>query len=272
MYHSDYSAVSCSMLKLFRRSRVEYNLTYNARTLPPWKPTAPALLGTVLHAMLLEDVPLEDQVITYPADCLNKNGDLIGHNAKIFRAMHDDKIAMKEREIDGIRAAVEAVLAHPEIRNMLAASTHREHRFDAELLGVPCKCKPDIVGDLTRYVACYDLKFSLNIDPDSWRRTSKRLAYWLQTCHYSRVLEANFKKPVQFRFCNIEVKPPYRMMWYWYDLRSLEIASDEHRRLLLDLKECQESGVWEDGWESECVLSPWDIAAEVSSDEVEISE
>jgi hypothetical protein len=211
-------------------------------------------------------------VITYPADCLNKNGGLIGKNAEIFRAMHDDKIVMKEREVDGIRSAVESVLAHPEIRDMLAASTHREHRFDAELLGVPCKCKPDIVGDLTRYVACYDLKFSLNIDPDSWRRTSKRLAYWLQTCHYSRVLEANFNKPVQFRFCNIEVKPPYRMMWYWYDLRSLEIASDEHKRLLLDLKQCQESGEWEDGWASECTISEYDIAAELSPDEVQIEE
>lgn len=271
-YHEDYASISRTMLKLFRQSRVEYHLTYNLRTLPPWQPTAPALLGTVLHAILLEDVPLDDQVLCYPADCLNKNGGLIGPRAEVFRAMHPEQTCMKEREIDGIRAAVKSVMSRPEISQMLAAVSHKEHRFDADLFGVPCRCKPDICCKLDEYIVCYDLKFSKLVDPDSWRRTSKRLALWLQDAHYSKILTAGFGKPVQFRFCNIETKTPFRVQWYWYEPRSREIAFEEHSRLLLDLKQCQETGVWEDGWESECTISEYDIAAEVSSDEVEITE
>ena len=271
-YHQDYTSVSRTMLKLFRQSRVEYNLTYNTRELPPWEPTAPALLGTVLHAMLLEAVPLDDLVLRYPADVLNVNGGLIGKRAEGFRADHPGRVCMKDEDYDGINAAVKVVMAHPELRDVLDAVGHKEHRFDADLFGVPCKCKPDIAGDLGEFIAAYDLKFMKNVDPDSWRRSSKRLAYWLQDAHYSRVLEAKFGKPVRFRFCCIETKAPYRVQWYWYEPRSREIAFDEHKRLLLALKECRESGDWSDNWESECTISPWDIEAELSTDEVVINE
>ena len=269
-YHADYSAVSCSMLKLFRRSRVEYNLTYNTRELPPWQPTPPALLGTVLHAMLLENVPLDDLVLCYPQDVLNVNGGLIGKRAAEFRASHPANVFMKEEEYGTIQAGVKAVMGRPEIRDMLAAASHKEHRFDSDLLGLPCKCLVDIAGDLGDYIAIYDLKFSLNVDPESWRRTSRRLAYWAQDAHYSKVLEAKYGKPVRFRFLAIEIKPPFRVQWYWYEPRSREIAFDEHKRLLLALRECQETGVWSDNWESECVINSWDIEAELSPDEVQI--
>ena len=270
-YFDDYSSISRTMLKLFRQSRVEYNLTYNTGELPQWEPTPPALLGTVLHAMLLEDVPLDNLVLRYPSDVLNVNGGLIGPRASAFRVDNPGRVHMKDEDYDGIQAGVKSVMSRPEIRDMLAAVSHKEHRVDAELFGVPCKAKPDIAGDMGDYMACYDLKFMKNIDPDSWRRSSRRLAYWLQDSHYSRVVEAKFGKPVRFRFLAIEIKPPFRVQWYWYEPRSREIAADEHKRLLLDLKHCRETGVWEDGWQSECVLSSWDIEAELSPDTVEIS-
>lgn len=269
-YHDDYSSISRTMLKLFRQSRVEYHLTYNTRELPPWEPTPPALLGTVLHAMLLEDVPLDDLVLRYPADVLNVNGGLIGKRAEAFRDDHPNSVCMKEEDYENIEAGVKSVMSRPDISAMLKAATHKEQRFDAELFGLPCKCKTDIACDMGAYMLAYDLKFMKNVDPDSWRRSSRRLAYWMQDSHYSGVLQAAFGKPVTFRFCCIEVKPPYRVQWYWFDPRSREIANDEHKRLLLDLKRCRETGDWSDGWQSECSISPWDIEAELSPDEVTI--
>lgn len=270
-YHMDYASVSRTMLKLFRQSRVEFNLTYNTRELPPWEPTPPALLGTVLHAMLLEDVPLDDLVLWYPQDVLNVRGGLIGSRASDFREANPGRVYMKEQDYDGIESAVKSVLSRPDIGAMLNAATHKENRFDAEVFGLPCRCKPDIFADMGDYLAVYDLKFSKNVDPDSWRRTSKRLALWLQDAFYSRLLQAKFGKPVQFRFCNIETKAPYRVQWYWYVAASREMAFDEHKRLMFDLKHCYETGVWEDGWASECILEPWDFNSELT-DEVEIAE
>lgn len=270
-YHDDHTSVSRTMLKLFRQSRVEFNLTYNTRELPPWTPTQPALLGTVLHAMLLEDKQLDDLVLRYPDDVLNVNGGLIGKRAEAFRDDHPDCVCMKDSDYDAIFSGIESVVQHPQIKEMLSVAGHREVRFDADLFGVPCRCKPDICCDMGEVVLCYDLKFMQNVDPESWRRSSKRLAYWMQDAHYSAVLGDVFGKPVQFRFCCIETKAPYRVQWYWYDHRSREIAADEHKRLLYDLKRCRETGDWSDDWKSECVISPWDIT-EVESDEVEIAD
>lgn len=258
-YHSDYSSVSRTMLNLFRQSRLEYYLTYVARELPPKQPTAPMLKGTVLHAILLEGRTLDDLVLCYPSDCLNAKGGLIGARAEEYRESHPGCVCVKYSEYDDLAATVKSVLSRGDIGEVLEQATSKETRVDAVLDGVPCKCKPDIACDLGPSIIAYDLKFSEDVHPEAWRRTSKRLALWMQDAHYSRVLAAAFGKPVQFRFWNIEIKPPYRVLPRWYPAAAREMAFAEHRAKLLDLKACYDSGEWSDDWNSETELSPWDL-------------
>lgn len=268
-YHDDFSHVSKSMLDLFLRSRQEYYLTYVTRDMSPKQPTRPMIAGTVLHSVLLEGFEFDDVVQCYPADVLKCNGDLDGKKATALRREQPDVLFVKESEFESLRAVYDGVAQDERLASILEAATHREQRVDAVLNGLPCKCKPDIACDIGNVVACYDLKFMENVDPDSWRRSSRRFRYWLQDSHYSACLEAAWGKPVSFRFACIEVKFPYRVQWYWYDQSSRETARIEHAKALEELAACQESGNWADVWESVCVLNPWEISASEDSAEVQ---
>lgn len=270
-YHLDYDSQSKTMLTLFCKSRLEYKLTYVTREMQPWVPTKPALAGTILHAVLLEDKAFEDCVLPYPAECLKCNGDLNGKVAAKFREDNPEIICLKEPECEALREVVRGVMAHVPLGQVIKAATNREERFDAVVDDVPCRCKPDILCDLGDKIVVYDLKFSELVDPGSFRRANRRLRYWLQDAHYSRCLAERFGKPVVFRFCVVEVKFPYRVCWYWLDPISRDNAFDAHKKILADLKECQLTGNWDDKWPSEVVLSPWDLDTEEASDYVEIA-
>lgn len=258
-YHDDFSCVSKTMLSLFLHSRQEYYLTYVTRQMPPKQPTKVMLAGQVLHAVLLEDKRLDDIVMVYPASCLKSDGSLNGSPAARFRDDYPGFICVKDSERDQFEVCINSVLGNRELGSVLTAAKHREQRFDAEVCGVKCRAKPDIVCDMGKYAAVYDLKFSEQVDPDSWRRTSKRLHYWLQDSHYSAVLNQSIGKPVQFRFALIEVNFPFRVQWKWYDPKSREDARDAHRKILHDLSDCHRTGKWSDNWQEEMVLEPWDI-------------
>lgn len=258
-YHSDFTHVSKTMLNLFLESRREYYHTYIERTMPPRVATKPMLAGQILHAMLLEDKPFDDLVLQYPASCLNINGDLVGKSAALFRQKYDSFICLKESECEAVRAVVDGVLKDKRLGEILTQATDRERRRDAVIEGLACRCKPDIVCDVGSHVAAYDLKFSEQVDPDSWRRASRRLRYWLQDSHYSAVLASHYRKPVMFRFILVEVQFPFRVQWKWYDPHSREEASEAHRRTLRELAECHATGDWSDRWANETVLEPWDV-------------
>jgi hypothetical protein len=258
-YHSDQSAVSKTMLNLFCKSRLEYYHTYISREMLPKSVGKPAMVGTILHAMLLEDKAFEELVMPYPESVLSSDNKIVRSRADAFEEDNPGFIYMKEPECDAILCTVTRVLANEQLATIVRQANHREMRFDATIEGVDCKCKPDIVCDLGDKVVIYDLKCMEQVDPDSWQRSARRFNYWMQQAHYSRILEQRTRKPVQFRFILIETKFPYRVQWKWFDPVSAETARDAHRSLLKDLAGCMESGDWSDPWDNVMVLQPWDI-------------
>lgn len=259
-YHSDFSSVSKTMLNMYLESREDYYLTYITRQMQPKQPKQPMLIGTVLHAMLLEDKPLDSLVLCYPDSCLKSNGDLNGKPAKAFREDNPGVICFKQEDYQRIAEAAEAVMKrHDSLRRAIRSAIAREARFDATIKGLPCKCKPDVVLDQGNIMVAYDLKCQESVHPNSFKRSARNIRYWLQDAHYSAVLREYFGKPVAFRFCCLETKFPYRVQWYWYDASSRETARDEHKRILTELKECYDTDVWGDRWDNVVVLDPWDI-------------
>lgn len=259
-YHSDFTHVSKTMLNLFCESRQEFYYTYVTQQMRRKEPTAPMLIGTVLHAMLLEDKQLDDLVLCYPDECLNVNGGLIGPRRKAFEAENPGRVFLKEDEYGEIAtAAATAMNNYDSVRRAIGNATSREQRYDGEIAGMKCRCKPDVVVEEQKRVVIPDFKMCASVHPSSFRRTSKRLRYWLQDSHYSAILQQHFGKPVQFQFCCIETSFPFRVQWYWYDEISRESADAAHKKILRDLKECYVTGDWSDRWESMVTLEPWDI-------------
>ncbi len=259
-YHSDYSAVSKTMLNVFCRSPREYRHMFVDRpptmTLKP--PSKYMELGTICHRVLLEGQPLHEVVAVYDDDCFQSNGSLNSKKAAEFRAAHPAQISVKFGVACTIHKLLES-LEQSDLADAIREASSLEKRFDAELCGVACKCKPDIVCDMGPHVLAYDLKFTDDVSDSFFKRSLRRLRYWLQDAHYSAVLAENFQKPVQFRFFAIEPTYPFRVQAYWLDVRSREIARDAHRHKLEELKQCMDSNQWQDRWQSELALSPYDL-------------
>lgn len=255
-YHSDYSSVSKTMLNLFYDSPQDFYLTYITREKQPKGVKKRGVIGSILHAMILEDAQMDDCVLVYPDDCLKSNGDLNGKSAAEFRADNTGYHFLKAEEYGAVDQACKAIMARPDIQYILANATSREQRYDAELCGVPCKCKPDILCERKTHIEIVDIKCMECIYPDQWRRSSKRFRYWLQQAHYSSVVTDALGKRVVWKFLAIETVFPFRTQWYEY--ANEVVAIDSHRNKLTDLKRRMDTGDWADNWESVTTVEPWD--------------
>lgn len=266
-YHQDFSSISKTMLTLFKKDRVKYKHTYVTGEMLPIIPSVPMLSGIVKHCMALEGASVDDLVLVYPDECLNINKDINPKPAKAFREANPGAVIVKPKERDELVKLANNVLQSSDLQEFIGKDAIVEERFDAVIEGVKCKCKPDVMREMPEWLNVYDLKFPKVLTKDSFERTNKGLAYWLQDSHYTAILERIFKKPVRFCFLNIETQFPHRVLPKWFDDKvTRPAAKTEHLKLLRSLRECMETGVYENDWQSEVIMSPWDF--QVDPDEL----
>jgi hypothetical protein len=165
---------------------------------------------------------------------------------------------MKESERDRIRT-VWTNLQDTAIAEAIAECSEYEQTMRASVYGVPCKCKPDIAGDVGEYWLVYDLKFTDAIK--QFPRSSRQFKYWLQDAHYSAVIAELTGKPVLFKFIVAETVFPYRVSIHSYNPIKREMAAKYHKSKLLDLAACLRTNIWKDNFEEDLPLSEWDCEA-----------
>lgn len=272
-YHDDYSAWSKTMLWHFRQSKLEAWHTYVTRKLPTKEMSEPALSGIVKHCIALEGASVDDLVLAYPEDCLNKNGGLIGKRAAAFRAEHAGAAIVKLDERQSLVDLTEQVLQTEELQAFIGKHAIIEEAFYAIIDDLPCKCKPDIVREYGDYLDVFDLKFPKVFSRESFERANKRFGYWFQRSHYVAVLEKCFDKPVRrFTFLNIESTFPFRVQPKYFDaINTIPAADTEHRKTIREIRECMESDNWADDWPTEVVMNPWDFGVADDNELVEVT-
>lgn len=258
-YHDETSTLSRSQFDVFLESPEEYEGIFLTGKLPKRQRTAAMDLGTICHAILLEKKKLDDLVRVYPGRCLNRNGGLIGAKAKEFRQKIFPTIPVKEETIEQVNRIVDSVL-NSELGELLSGPFKFEHRLDANIEGVDCRCKPDIhhlMPDVSTLV--YDLKFTEMILPDDWWRNAKNFGYAIQDAFYSLVAGKHYNAPVTFRFWAIETTGLCRVKPYWYDQRSREIAVDFVKRKLAEFADRKARNHWKDDFNQSGSIGPWDL-------------
>lgn len=273
-YHDDTDSVSKSMLAIFMDSPREFYEQFVTGLMPRKKATPQMKFGTICHAMLLEKRRLDETCVAYPYSCYSagQRPRLLSDKAAAFEKQVYPLIAMREEKIPIIQAVIENARNSP-FNALLTLNTSRakfEHRLDAVIEGVACRCKPDIHIVMDDHVIVPDLKFGA-FKPDDWKRSSTRFCYWLQQAHYTAIIEKVYGLPVFWKFWAFESTYPHRVGPKWYDDRSVEIAKETHRNLLRELKKCRETGVWDDHYSGESTLAPWDITARGESESLEES-
>jgi hypothetical protein len=261
-YHNDYSRISKTMLQQFCESPAIYNEIYNLRTMQPKAPTKAMELGTILHAVLLEDKRLDEIIAVYPESCLKSDGSLNGKPAAQFREDNPGVVCVKNA--DHIHECLQAV-TNSFLREWLSIiqndQVYREKFIKWEDI-LPCRALVDcfyVSGDA---VYVYDIKCTAQFPPNAFNRTARNLRYWLQEAHYSIGLKKLYDRPIVWRWVVIETVKPYRVQMRWYDSRSAEIARDYRNSKMRDLKSRMESGDWSDGYEQSMVVNPWEVETE----------
>ena len=259
-YHTDWKELTKTMLATFNKSPVDFYETYITGRMRK-KATAPMMIGSVCHAVLLEGKDLDEAFLVYPDDCLKVDGSINGKPAAKFRSEHPNAIGFgKVKERSEISNVLRAVRDH-ELGSLIALADEREQEVRGSYKGRAIKCKPDFWSS----GIIYDLKFMEDVSLPQIKRSFKNFSYWLQDAHYSAVVGGNPK----FRFWLVETQYPYRIKTVVYDQRSREIAADQWRRSMDCFIQAEKSNEWVEETSIELTLSPWDLPDQEEEAELE---
>lgn len=237
-YHAATDRVSHSAKECFRRSREAYRAQYIDKTIPWPEPTEAMLLGTAIHAALLEP---EWFATNYVASAKFDRRTNAGKAAAAeYAEQNAGKIIMDIEAWLTVNAVREAAMANRIVRTILEETPPemREHTlaWDCPETGVPCKCRRDINHPNMQA----DLK-SLAI-PMSASAVARRVAefgYQRQGAFY-RVGEKMFTgddKPFVFIF--LGTKPPYSVGVFDIDADDLEFAHKQNMETLAEMERCR---------------------------------
>jgi hypothetical protein len=274
-YHSDFKRQSKTMLGHFLKSRSDYAAYYVNHTTRPPAPKRQMLVGSAVHAILLEHMPVDEVIAVYDDRCFKKDGKSLNPvPAADFRDLHADKYVMKQADADLVMRVCASVLSH-ELGDVLTAENvvfETPHSWTCPYSDLECRMMPDFYCDMGDHILAYDLKTTEDIYPSGIKRTSKNFKYWLQDIHYSTGLETLFGKPVKFAFWFVEVPHPHRVARWEYPVAAKETAIGVYERLMNDVASCFKSGDWRDPWESgtnHFEFGPWDV--DMPEEELEFS-
>lgn len=271
-YHSDFGSISKTMLGHFVGSVEDFYHYYIAQDMKTPAPTAPMVVGTVLHEVLLEKKNLHDVCAVWPASCLKKNDAINPKPAADMRRAYPSINFVKADVYAEITGAINAVMNHQlgELIRDPQAVFEKPFRWTHSETGLPCRCRPDFMLELDDRIIIYDLKVTEQIRPSDFNRIARRLMYWLQDAHYSNCF-ASTGKPVSFRFWLVEPKFPYRISPREYSPTSRSNAFSSHSTLMRKLSACYANDRWTDEWTRTTTyideVSPWDTG--VQDDELE---
>lgn len=267
MNYHDRDEVSKTKLGHFLTSTSEYYRYYIAKSDPVPQPKRQMVIGSAIHAMLLEKKSFNDVVAIYPDDCLKSNGAINPVPAGKFVTANPDKFVVKQDDADIIESCCFAVMDHA-LGDVLVnddAVFEQPQFWTCSDSGLPCRMMADFFIDMGDEILAYDLKTTESIYPASVRRTAKTMRYWLQDAHYSSGLQHIFKKPVRFVFWFVEVPYPHRVARWEYHQAARETATTAYRQTMERLAECYRSNNWEDDWTQGTnflQLNPWDVGAD----------
>lgn len=236
-YHA-HPAVSKSGLDQVRRSPLHFwNRYLNPdRVIEP--PTPAMVIGSALHARVLEPHLYDDEYIVAPEgiDRRTKEGKLRWAD---FEAECEGRTILKAEDAAQIEAMAKAVHQHPAARTILRMQGLSEQSYfwtDSET-GENCKCRPDWHSADRRLIA--DVKTTEDASPRGFARSVIKYRYHVQAAFYREGLSAE-----QFVFIAVEKKAPFACAVYATPDKLMTRGLDEAMADLRRIATCRSENVW----------------------------
>lgn len=137
------------------------------------------------------------------------------------------KVPLKHDEYITIQKMRDALRKHPMAKNILHRSEN-EGAYTAELEGVPCKCKVDLLNK--GYV--FDLKSTDDASFEGFQKSIGKWRYERQAAVYTDILKKNNVEVKAFVFVAVEKKFPFNIGVWMLESDSEEIGRNEYKRVL----------------------------------------
>lgn len=190
-------------------------------------------IGTVAHSLILEGDESGVKVI----DVADKRGAKWTGPADEAKAA--GLIPLTKREMDGIRAMRDSVMAHPVARRALTGHKAEQSVFWEEE-DITFKCRPDAwqPGKL------WDLKTTINADPNEFGKTAHNFGYHQSAAHYIDGVKELTGEELPFGFILVEKTAPYLVSVVELDWEAIELGRALNDRAKRIYRECSDSGNW----------------------------
>ena len=214
-------------------------------------------LGTALHTALLGG----ESIVLVAAETYHTKA------AKTARdAAHEaGKTPLLAPQYEAVMAAVEAVRKQIGAHRDLGLHGKAEQTIIWDEEGVLCRCRPDwlqqsepdLVPD-----SIIDLKFTAT-SPHGWEKHAWNMGYDLRAGFYRRALHTLLGTEVDYKFLNVESKPPHRIFVTGLTPGAMELADAKAARAISRWRRCLETDSWP-AWRTETYYydpPPWEVAA-----------
>ena len=190
-------------------------------------------IGTVAHSLILEGDESGVKIIDVP----DKRGAKWTGPADEAKAA--GLIPLTKKEMDGIRAMRDSVMAHPEARRALTGHKVEQSVFWEEE-DLALKCRPDAwqAGKL------WDLKTTVNADPNEFGKTAHNYGYHQSNAHYVDGVKALTGEELPFGFILVEKTAPYLVSVVELDWEAIDLGRALNDRAKRIYRECADSGNW----------------------------
>jgi hypothetical protein len=217
---------------------------HEALTGEPDEPTAAMVLGSALHARLLEMTTAASLIIDGPIN--EKTGKPFGVDTNAYRefaAANPGKIILSGDGRERLNGMADAVMRHSLARVVIEAAGDTELAmvWDDPATGVRCKARMD---KIVKGTLAIDVKTTANASPEAWSRAVDDYGYHIQREFYGRGMDALGIGGTPFVFLCVENVAPYGVVIYDIEPESLAVAKHHVDRALAMVKACQDAGEW----------------------------
>ncbi|MGX9349202.1 PD-(D/E)XK nuclease-like domain-containing protein [Microbacterium sp. KNMS] len=207
----------------------------------PRQSTAAFDLGTAVHSKVLG---VGSGVVVYPDEHLTPSGNVSTKAATVQWAAEQRAqglVPIGRDEARKVDAMAEAVLAHPEARNVLESIAGREVSIIVDVEGVPTRARFDLYDG----VRAGDLKTSRDASPRGFNSSVAKYGYAVQEHWYRAAHQAETGAELEsFKFVVVESFAPYLVGVYDLDFMWADIGQKKVKEARDLWRQCTETDTW----------------------------
>lgn len=237
-----WDAVNQSLLKIIEEQSPAHA---RADQLRPRKSTPAQVLGTAIHALLLEPMSFESRFIARPEGIDGRTKD--GKAALVkLEAERNGRTVVPADEYANTRDLVQSVIAHDELLDLLTSPGITEGSFlwKDDRTGLWCKGRCDRLTMHEGVSTVVDLKSTNDASPKQFVRDVVNYGYEVQAAWYLHGLSQLSPIDRRYLIAAVEKEPPYAIGLYELDSILLDRGKRIWQRTLDLWSECLKSGAF----------------------------